>query len=458
MFSNSRPRRRATLLALSAAVAAGGVALITPASATPTPATTPAAAPAPVVQPPALTAPGAAVLPADTRFFTPESDLGARRQITEARRLKHYAEAGLVEAEVNTPQAVWLTKGTPAEVRSEAQRAVLMAKAQNTVPTVVVYNVPGRDCSQYSSGGAADDAAYRAWADGVALGIAKGDTVTVVIEPDGLALLPSDCAPGTYPAGKAPTDEGRIADITYVSQAIERANPKALVYLDSGHSGWQNVGKISERLVRAQVQQFQGLALNTSNYQYTANLKQYGTWISECITYATVVKPGDYGSCGDQYWSGGPANDFTGVALDPMKEWSDTATDPTANTAGVNSRYAAALGTVKPTEHFVLDTSRNGQGPWAPAAGTSYPDPQTWCNPPGRGLGDTPQAQPDKAFPLLDAYLWVKTPGQSDGSCNRGIAGSTTDPEWGGITDPAAGAWFPQQALELAWLSEPRLR
>ena len=455
MFSNSRPRRRATLLALSAAVAAGGVAMVTPAA--DTPAVTPAAAPAPAVQPAALTAPEAAVLPADTAFFAPQPDPGARRQISDARRSRHFAEAGLVEAEVNTPQAVWLTDGTPAEVRSQAQRAVLMAKAQKTVPTLVVYNVPGRDCSQYSAGGAADDAAYRAWADGVAAGIGKGGTVTVVIEPDGLALMPGDCPAGTYPAGAEPTDEGRLADITYVGQAIERANPKALVYLDAGHSGWHNVGSISGRLIDAQVQQFQGFALNTSNYQYTPNLEQYGTWISSCVTYATVVAVGDFANCGDQYWSGGPANGFTGVALDPMAVWSDTATDPTANTAGINSRYAGVLAGAQPTEHFVLDTSRNGQGPWAPPAGT-YPDPQAWCNPPGRGLGETPQAMPEAEFPLLDAHLWVKTPGQSDGECNRGIAGSTTDPEWGGITDPAAGAWFPEQALELAWLAEPRLR
>ncbi|MGY1858217.1 glycoside hydrolase family 6 protein [Modestobacter sp. SYSU DS0290] len=452
MFSTSRPRRRATLLAVSAALTAGALTTVSPATAAP--AAPPVAAPD---QPPALLAPEAAALPADTAFYTPEPDRGAQRQISEARRAGHFAEAGLIEAEVNTPQAVWLTGGTPAEVRSEAQRAVLMAKAKKTVPTLVVYNVPGRDCSQYSAGGAANDAAYRAWADGVAAGIGKGGAVTVVIEPDGLALMPSDCPAGTYPAGSEPTDEGRLADITYVGQAIERANPQALVYLDAGHSSWHDVASISERLVRAQVQQFQGFALNTSNYQYTPNLEHYGTWISSCVTYVTVVQVGDYANCGDQYWSGGPANAFTGVALDPTKEWSDTAADPTANTAGVTSRYASVLGGAQPTEHFVLDTSRNGQGPWAPPAGT-YPDPQTWCNPPGRGLGETPRAVPDEEFPLLDAYLWVKTPGQSDGQCNRGIAGSTTDPEWGGIVDPAAGAWFPEQALELARLAVPVLR
>jgi endoglucanase len=157
------------------------------------------------------------------------------------------------------------------------------------------------------------------------------------------------------------------------------------------------------------------------------------------------------------YWSGGPANYWTGVTLNPNGQWSATATDPTLNTAGIDSRYASILGSTQPTAHYVLDTSRNGRGPWTPAASANYPDPQTWCNPPGSGLGARPQAAPAAAYPLLDAYLWVKTPGQSDGQCNRGITGSTTDPEWGGIVDPAAGDWFPQQALQLAQNAVPAL-
>jgi endoglucanase len=56
---------------------------------------------------------------------------------------------------------------------------------------------------------------------------------------------------------------------------------------------------------------------------------------------------------------------------------------------------------------------------------------------------------------LLDAYLWIKLPGASDGSCNRGVSGATTDPEWGGITDPIAGAWFPEMALDLVHNANP---
>ncbi|MEW2064213.1 glycoside hydrolase family 6 protein [Streptomyces sp. NPDC007002] len=64
----------------------------------------------------------------------------------------------------------------------------------------------------------------------------------------------------------------------------------------------------------------------------------------------------------------------------------------------------------------VIDTSRNGNG--APAAGQ-------WCDPAGRALGRTPTTRTGEA--RIDAYLWVKLPGESDG-CS-GAAGSFT-PEY----------------------------
>ena len=107
-----------------------------------------------------------------------------------------------------------------------------------------------------------------------------------------------------------------------------------------------------------------------------------------------------------------------------------------------------------PSPHFVIDTSRNGQGPWTPPAGV-YPDPQDWCNPPDRGLGARPTTQTGN--PLADAFLWVKVPGESDGSCTRGLGvGDVADPEWD-LVDPPAGAWFPQQAVDLVLHANPPL-
>ena len=118
--------------------------------------------------------------------------------------------------------------------------------------------------------------------------------------------------------------------------------------------------------------------------------------------------------------------------------------DPIEQTAGNGEiGYAGELnrqlGMSKP---FVVDTSRNGIGN----------SNGQWCNPPGQRLGLTPRDSGGGGM-----LLWLKVPGESDGSCNRGISGSTTDPEWGGIVDPAAGVWFPAQALQLAQLANPPL-
>jgi len=93
----------------------------------------------------------------------------------------------------------------------------------------------------------------------------------------------------------------------------------------------------------------------------------------------------------------------------------------TADSEAYGLAVSAALGGGVP---FVIDTSRNGAGP-APG--------DVWCNPPGRGLGTPPTT--DTGRPLVDAYLWVKAPGESDGACNGG---------------PPAGTWWPEYALGLA--------
>jgi len=103
-------------------------------------------------------------------------------------------------------------------------------------------------------------------------------------------------------------------------------------------------------------------------------------------------------------------------------------------------------------KHFVIDTSRNGQGPWTPPPHPAG-DAQDWCNPPDRGLGVRPTA--NTGVSLLDAYLWVKIPGESDGQCYRWTSGPL-DPVRN-MMDPAAGKWFPEMALELVHNANPPL-
>ncbi len=397
----------------------------------------------------------------DTNFYVRKPDHGAIMQIANLTKSKDKADANLIREMIKIPQAVWITGGeSPHKTQQQVKNIVKMAAAKKSVPVLVAYNIPFRDCAQYSAGGATTVAEYEAWIDAFARGIGKNEAV-VILEPDGLGIIPwytnldgsmDWCQPAEANPETAAAD--RFMMMNYAVDAL-KALPNVMVYLDATHSGWLNVGETSYRLVTAGVERADGFFLNVSNYMYTTNLTFFGTWISDCITYATVVNPGDFSGCPNQYWNGGPSTGWSGTALDNYRVWSEGAEELALNTTGLTERYASMLAGVEPTTHFVIDTSRNGNGPWQPPSDV-YPDPQDWCNPPDRALGIQPTA--DTGSDLLDAYLWIKIPGESDGECARGLgpAGETIDPVWGFI-DPPAGAWFPEMALQLAQNANPPL-
>jgi endoglucanase len=393
------------------------------------------------------------VLGPDTQFYVPPANPDAKKQITALKKAKRKAEAAAIQAMVETPSAVWFTEGTPKEVE-KAVRKTMKAVSCGTVPVLVAYNLPFRDCAQYSAGGALDNDAYKAWIDGFARGIGDKQAV-VILEPDGLGIIPNNTTiyganewcTMTVPdgdGGQTPipgaTPADRYALINYAVDSILAQAPAASVYLDGTHSAWLGVGEAAYRLYTAGIQRAQGFFLNTSNYQPTDQNVTFGTWVSDCITAALAGAPwaaGHFDWCPSQY------DAALGYALNYSPEYA----------AGVTASLANMMGGAAATTHFVIDTSRNGQGAWTPTA--AYPDAQTWCNPPDRGVGLRPTAA--TGLPLVDAALWIKIPGESDGSCNRGVSESTVDPEWGGIVDPAAGKWFPEQALDLATLASPPL-
>lgn len=337
------------------------------------------------------------------------------------------------------PSATWFTKGTPAEVQAAVKKLVEAAAAKNAVPTVVAYYLPHRDCSQYSAGGARSKAEYQAWIDAFAAGIGDKKAV-VILEPDGLGIIPFHtdlsgkeewCKPSE--ADKATAAKERYEMLSYAVDKL-RASPSSAVYLDGTHSAWLGVGDIAQRLVKAGVQRASGFFINVSNYEPNQKLVDYGTWISQCIHYATSDGDGKghFDRCASQYYPAKPG-DYSTWAL--SRKW-----------------YATNVGKAAgPLTHFVVDTSRNGKGSWAPRPDKNYKDAQTWCNPPDRGLGLRPTTRTSN--PLIDAYLWIKVPGESDGQCDRGMGGGT-DPERGSA-DPAAGAWFARQAAELIQLANP---
>jgi endoglucanase len=83
--------------------------------------------------------------------------------------------------------------------------------------------------------------------------------------------------------------------------------------------------------------------------------------------------------------------------------------------------YGEKLSKLLNGKHFLIDTSRNGLGT------------NEWCNARGQALGVAPTT--NTGHPLVDAFLWVKQPGESDGTCQGG---------------PRAGTWWTEIALELS--------
>ncbi|GLD97177.1 hypothetical protein PINS_up005860 [Pythium insidiosum] len=80
--------------------------------------------------------------------------------------------------------------------------------------------------------------------------------------------------------------------------------------------------------------------------------------------------------------------------------------------------------------HCIIDTSRNYVTP---------PSSNEWCNTKGMGIGPLPTQ--NTGHPLIDYFVWVKPPGESDGECS----GRTSDSMLG----PQAGQFFPDHFKQL---------
>ena len=283
-------------------------------------------------------------------FVDPDSN--AARQVAEWRDTRP-ADAAVMAKLARQSQADWFVGG-PVQVREAVHSRVEQIQRQHALPVLVAYNVPGRDCSGFSTGGANTAAEYITWINRFAEGIGR-HKAAVILEPDSLAL--TECLSSDQ------LDE-RYTLIRYAVRRLE-AQPQVAVYLDGGHSAWQPAAEQAARLRRAGVERAHGFFLNVSNFQFTADLIAYGHEVSDLIG-------------------------------------------------------------VRGGTHFVIDTSRNGLGPWDATV------PDNWCNPPGRALGHPATVR--TGDPLVDAFLWIKRPGESDGTCRGG---------------PPAGQWWPEYALGL---------
>jgi endoglucanase len=420
----------------------------------------------------------------DTKFFVPALQPATSEQITRLGAAGALRDASLLTVMASTPHSVGPEDGVQ-DVEPAVRKIVMRAISAGEVPILYVYNLPYRDCARYGAGGARDGAAYRAWIDGYVRGIGN-ERAAVMLEPTGLGILPYNtsldgtadwCKPTVADAsGKASPAPGATADAQYqlLAWAVERfasGAPNALVYLDGTHGAWLPVGEAAYRLARARVDRAQGFIVNFGNTRTTAESLKYGTWISKCLLYAAHGggAPARFKECA------GPGPDRPDAAQDwtSPERWYAENVDRAPWAASANASLA----------HFVVDTSRNGRGPLDVTVYARPPFNQPpevieklyagrWCNSPSAGVGVRPTVR--TAAPLADAFLWIKVPGQSDGSCD--IAGGARawdfskfnpwrisgeperhfDPLWG-MVNPSAGEWFPDAAVQLARNADPPL-
>lgn len=174
------------------------------------------------------------------------------------------------------PAAVWFAEYAPDTLTARVAAVTSGGAAQGRVPVLVPYAIPGRDCGGHSQGGAPDLDAYDAWIDRFAAGLGSGEVI-VVLEPDSVAQ--AEC----LSAGER---ADRFASLARAGRVLKAANPRARVYFDAGHSGWNAPGKQAAWLRQAGAASpgsSDGIFSNVSNFHTTADEVAYDRRVLDAL-------------------------------------------------------------------------------------------------------------------------------------------------------------------------------
>ena len=329
---------------------------------------------------------------------TPRYSVGVQSSVDAHGGLSSALGRKLAKA-ATIPTATWIDKvGALPNMRValEAARAQQRRTRVPTLVVLVVYNLPGRDCSAQSSAGelaAGDIEAYgHTFIDPIARMAEEFAEVpkVFVLEPDSLPNLVTN---GNRPRCQAAGDGYKDG----IALGIRRLTPLGAVYVDVGWSGWigtygaaKMARLLDEILTRAGKagSLVRGFVTNVSNYGATSNE----------VAYALALR-----------------------------------------------KELAKVG--RSNLAFIVDTGRNGQG-----------ERGGWCNAAGAGIGQPPTAEPP-GLAYCDAVYWIKPPGESDGtsdhSAKRFDAECAKPTAIQGA--PEAGEWFDEQFVQLVQLSSPPL-
>jgi cellulose 1,4-beta-cellobiosidase len=370
------------------------------------------------------------------------------------------------------PTAVWLDRiaaiaGGPANAGRRGLRDHLdtaLAQRRDGTPitaSIVVYDLPGRDCAALASNGElplteAGLTRYKAeYIDAIAEIVAdpkyRDIRIVTLIEPDSLPNLVTNLSD---PECSEALSSGIY--VRGVQYALERLHAVSNVYtyVDLAHSGWlgwdnnrTGVVDLFTRMAREMPGGF-------------ANVDGFVTNTANVTPLSEPYLPDPNANVGGQ-----PVKSARFYEWNPLFDESDF-------TAAMHSSFVAAgwpadIG-------FLIDTGRNGwNGPGRPTGPSPSTDLNTfvdqsrvdrrahrglWCNSSGAGLGRPPEAAP-AGYPAshIDAFVWVKPPGESDGASEEipndegKRADPMCDPDFttkygvptGALPDaPLAGHWF----------------
>jgi len=359
----------------------------------------------------------------------------------------------------NVPSAYWLDvkakiKGTGT---TTAQGILTDASKQNPIPVVtfIVYDLPNRDCHAKASNGEiccnpnADGTCNYDQGGDCATGLTDYKTqyidplvqvftafpnvpIVAIIEPDSLPNLATNQADPH--CGNSATNTAYKTGIPYAVNAIARAGSHVTMYVDAAHGGW--LGWSNN--IQSFAQTFQGLGISNLIRGFSTNVANYQPIGVQCPAVGWCLN-GQHQSdpcCADpcrlesQY---NPANNELNYVAELFNTFSQLGFQP----------------------HFVVDTGRNG-------VPNMRMDCANWCNIRGAGVGVVPTTTTANTT-LIDAYFWLKTPGESDGctqqlpsgdQCARfdSFCGSqdSIGSRAGEPRSPLAGNWFDYQVKMLA--------
>lgn len=392
------------------------------------------------------------------------------------------ADATRIAAARRFPTAVWLDRlaaidgakatGGAMGLVDHLDAALAQQRAQSTgstlqpmTVTIVVYDLPDRDCAALASNGELSSASgglatYRTqYIDRIAAILGRsayaGLRIIAVIEPDSYPNMVTNMS---KPACAAVANGNVYRDGLRYAMAKFAPMANVSMYLDIAHSGWLGWEDNRSRAVQAYKELVAGATPSGS--------------LSIIRGFATNTA--NYSPLDEPFFDGTDNNVSTGGTTQ-FYEWNRMIDELTyvdkLRTELVAAGFSSDLG-------FIVDTGRNGWGGAArPTAAAADVDDMridrrahrgNWCNVRNTGIGERPRANPDATRRHLDAFVFIKPPGASDGTSDSAATtandeGKRFDAMCGsGNVDalqgaPHAGHWFHDQFLMLLRNAYPPL-